>query len=149
MEILSGIKNFFYNHIPFLERYRSVRQFMKFCAIGSTNVVIDFTIYFTLTRFFHIYYIIANFGSFFVAVSWSFYMNKRWTFRHLDSQFLKERFVKFFITNAIGVSIQTLLLYSFVTYGHFHDLVAKGAAIVIATFWNFLVSKYWVFKIRS
>ena len=142
------IQKIIYKFFPFIERYHSVRQFMKFCIIGSTNVVIDFTIYFILTRFFHLYFIMANFGSFFIAVSWSFYMNKKWTFRHLDPQFLKERFVKFIITNAIGVSIQTLLLYWFVTHGHLHALLAKGAAIVIATFWNFFVSKYWVFSIR-
>lgn len=136
-----------YKLFPFLERYHTVRQFMKFCIIGSTNVVIDFSIYFVLTRYFKIYFVFANIGSFLCAVTWSFYMNKRWTFRHALSENLHEKYIKFFIVNAIGVTLQTSLLYLLVTHGYLHDLVSKGIAIILVTFWNFFVSKYWVFKI--
>lgn len=147
MEAIFFLKRVLYKLFPFLERYETTRQFMKFCMIGSTNVMIDFSIYFILTRLFHLYFVIANFGSFAIAVTWSFYMNKTWTFKHMDTHLLKERYLKFFIVNAIGVSLQTTILYIFVTYGGVHDLISKGIAIVLVTFWNFFMSKYWVFKI--
>jgi len=141
------VKKILYKCLPFLERHNSVRQFMKFCIIGSTNVAIDFSIYFILTRLFKIYFIIANVGSFLCAITWSFYMNKRWTFRHALSGDMKKKYIKFFIVNAIGVTLQTLILYILVTFGEMHDLLSKCIAIVLVTFWNFFASKYWVFKI--
>lgn len=145
--IIEKSKALLYKYFPFLDRYRSFRQFVKFCVIGMTNVCIDFLVYIILTRFFHLYFVLANLGSFAIAVSWSFYMNKNWTFKDFLGEKLREKYIKFFVTNAIGVSIQTLLLYCFVVYMHWNDIISKALAVVIVVFWNFFVSKYWVFRI--
>lgn len=122
-----------------------LKQFVKFCLVGLFNVLVDFTVYLALTRLLGLYFILANFGSFTVGVTVSFLINKKITFKDNGNEQAKKYF-KFFIANGIGLLINTTLLYLFFTYGGFNDLIAKIFAIILTTFWNFNISKYWVFR---
>lgn len=122
-----------------------IRQFTKFCFVGLINASIDFIVYLTLTRIFNLYFILANLGSFIIAVTSSFLINKKWTFRDQGKDQVK-KYIKFIITNLIGLGINTTLLYCFVTYLGLYDIIAKILAIILTTFWNFSASKYWTFK---
>ena len=146
--ILAWGRSWLFRLVPFLERQHALRQFVKFCIVGVSNVVLDFVVYIILTRFFNIYYLLANAGSFLVAVTWSFFLNKNWTFRARLGENVREKYIKFFAANVVGIIIQTLLFYMFVEKIHMHDLLGKAASIVLVVFWNFTFSKYWVFKIR-
>lgn len=143
-------RKFFFKIFPFVERYNSLRQFVKFCIVGLTNASIDFLSYVVATRFFHIYFLLANVISFAIAVSWSFFWNRRWTFRNTitDPVTLKKQYSKFFFINIVGLAIQTLLLYWLVQHWHFNDLIVKAATIIVVAFWNFSLSKLWVFRVR-
>jgi len=121
------------------------RQFAKFCFFGLINAGIDFLIYLALTRIFNLYFVLANVGSFTIAVTTSFLMNKKWTFRDTGGDHVK-KYIKFVITNLTGLAIGTTVLYLLVTYLGFYDVTAKIVAIVIAAFWNFGASKYWTFR---
>lgn len=121
------------------------KQFTKFCFVGLGNAVIDFSIYLTLTRVFNLYFVLANIGAFIVAVTSSFLINKKWTFHDSGGEHTK-KYIKFIVTNLIGLGINTTLLYCFVTYLGLFDVLAKIMAIVLTTFWNFSTSKYWTFK---
>lgn len=120
------------------------KQFIKFCLVGLSNLVIDFSVYFLMTRVFHLYFVLANLISFSFAVSWSFWLNKKWTFRNDARDY--QQYLKFFIINISGMIWQTTLLYLLVTLAHWHDLIAKGLAVVIVTFWNFSLSRWWAFR---
>ena len=134
---------FLQNLIPI--RYQPlIRQFIKFCLVGLTNLVFDFSVYFFLTRFLHLYFVLANVFSFTVAVTWSFWLNKHWTFKnHLKDY--QRQYLRFFITNILGMIWQTSLLYLLVTVAGWHDLVAKALAVVLVAFWNFGLSRWWAF----
>ncbi|MBU4332512.1 bifunctional glycosyltransferase family 2/GtrA family protein [Patescibacteria group bacterium] len=121
------------------------RQFTKFCFIGLINASIDFLFYLTLTRIFNIHFIVANLCAFVIAVTSSFLMNKKWTFRDTGEGQAK-KYIKFIITNLIGIGINTTILYCLVTYLGFYDIIAKIIAIFLTTFWNFSASRYWTFK---
>lgn len=121
------------------------RQFVKFCFFGFINALVDFAVYLTLTRIFNVYFLIANFGSFIIGVTLSFYMNRKWTFRDQGGEHAKKYF-KFIITNLIGLGLYTIILYIFVTYLGMYDLLAKALAIIITAFWNFSANRFWTFK---
>lgn len=147
MDIILLSKRFFYRIFPFLERYQHVRQFIKFCIVGATNVTVDLFVYIMATRFFLVYFVYANIISFIAAVSWSFFWNRRWTFRYKVAETLKEQYVKFFVINITGAAVQTTLLYIFVEKFSFPDLYVKFSVMVFVAFWNFFMTKFWVFRI--
>ncbi|MFA6428780.1 MAG: GtrA family protein [Candidatus Buchananbacteria bacterium] len=128
----------------FSQRQVVIKQFIKFCLVGFSNLLIDFSVYFITTRFFNFSIILANTCSFVLAVSWSFWLNKKWTFGN-DSQNHHQQYYKFFVINILGMVWQTTILYCLVSYAGWYDLIAKGFAVVLVTFWNFGLSRYWVF----
>jgi dolichol-phosphate mannosyltransferase len=125
-------------------KYPALKQFTKFCLVGFFNTAIDFLVYLFLTRLFIIYFVLANACSFLVAVTWSFIFNKYWTFRNGEKK-IKKQYLQFLFINVIGLILNTLILYTFVTYFNLYDLLAKALAIVIVLFWNFGMNRYWTF----
>lgn len=121
------------------------KQFIKFCLVGLTNLVVQLCFYFILTRFFHLYYIIAAVLAFIVAVTWSFYINKKWTFKQTDNDH-KDQYVKFFIANSLIAVISISLLSLFVEKFGIHDLLSQFLASVICAIINFTINRFWTFK---
>lgn len=133
---------------PFLDRYRNFRLFVKFCLVGSTNAMIDMLVYIIATRFFHIYFVYASVISFIVSVSWSFVFNRHWTFRDKINAEINSKYIKFFTVNTIGAIIQIYILYIFVEWFYWNDIVVKVLTTVIIAFWNFSMSRIWVFRAK-
>jgi len=124
----------------------TIRQMIKFNIIGLSNFILDFSVYYFLTRdfaFWQHYYVLANAVSFAVAVTWSFFWNKYWTFRAGGRSY--KQYVKFFTVYLISLMLSTLLLYWTVEYWHWLDLISKFVIAMVVMFWNFFMNKYWAF----
>jgi putative flippase GtrA len=160
---------------------KGVRQFIKFLIVGASSTVIDFAIYLGLIEGLHLQRILGDalggnklFGlidainlgrivalciSFSFAVTNGFIWNSKWTFRHTDREGLHQRYVKFVLTNIVGLILNLTIL---TAVSHLvppsisgllaHKLkdpagfIGKLAATGVVVFWNFLASKYWTFK---
>lgn len=129
----------------FLLGWILLRQFVKFCLVGFTNLLVDFSIYWLLTRVFDCFYIVAAILSFLVAVTWSFFINRRWTFRHFCGD-IKIQYLKFFTANLISLGLNLLIFYALVEYGQLNDLLAKLIVAVIVAFFNFAINRFWTFR---
>ncbi|OGY83747.1 MAG: hypothetical protein A3F54_05195 [Candidatus Kerfeldbacteria bacterium RIFCSPHIGHO2_12_FULL_48_17] len=128
-----------------LQRYPNINQFFIFACIGVFNTIIDFSVYFALTRFLALYYILANFFSFATATTFSFFTNKRFTFRD-RSLATPGQYMKFFVVTGIGFFLNTTILFLSVDYFKLHDIAAKILAVGIVLFWNFSINKLWTFR---
>lgn len=127
-----------------------MRQFIKFSFVGVGNTVIDFGVYFVLTRsfvFFASNYLLANFISFLMAVIFSFTLNKYWTFR-AHTRTIWAQYVRFIAVSVVALMIAQTLLYILVSVVSLHDLVAKAITTVVVVFWNFFLNKFWTFSER-
>lgn len=131
-----------------LSRFPSLAQFVKFCVVGCTNLALDFGVYFCLTRFLRVYYLLATVLSFLVAVTWSFFINRRWTFDHSGGD-LGALYAKFLTANTASIAMNTGLLYMFVEKAGLHDLAGKLISSSIVAFFNFAVNKFWTFRKRA
>ncbi len=139
--------NYFWQH-PIAERFPVLREMFKFGLVGLTNVAVDFSIYFFLTGisiFWQEYYLAANFVSFVIAVTWSFFINKYWTFKH-QAKGAPRQYVKFFIVSFVGLLLAESILYLTVDVFKKTDVYGKVSAIFIVYFWNFFINKYWTFR---
>lgn len=124
------------------------KQFIKFCLVGFTNLSIHLFLFFLLTRFAGLHYVFASIIAFIIAVSWSFLVNKKWTFRKDDNNH-KEQYLKFFIANIIAFIINVSLLSFFIEILHLYDILAQLVASVICAFINFAINRFWTFKDES
>ena len=129
-------------------KYPITKQFIKFCLVGSTNLILDVFIYWFLTRVFDVYYMLAGVLSFVLVVTWSFLINRRWTFRHNGAD-TTSQYLKFFVVNVIVAILNLSSLYIFVEWFDFYDLAVKLAAAVVMAFVNFGLNKFWTFRTHN
>lgn len=125
-------------------------QFFRYGMVGVSNVILDFIIYLSLTRgweFWREHYLWANFLSFVVVVTWSFFWNKHWTFQERSGRH-GTQYAKFLAITVIGLGIYQTFLYAGIQLLSLYDVVAKLLAIPLMTAWNFIMHKLWTFKSR-
>ena len=126
---------------------------LRFTIVGSINTVIDFSILFTLTTLFNVPKELANFISTFVAFLFSFFANKKYTFKS-TSKNLKKQFLLFTIVTLFGLwVIQTIIIAAitpvFTNLGVNKPvdlLISKLIATIASLIWNYTLYSRVVFK---
>ena len=144
---LYNIANVFFTTTEGIE---TGRQFLTFAVIGIMNTIVDFGIYYFLTR--HIAFFdyhtsrryLANSISFLIATSFSFWLNRSWTFRRTGRPAFSE-LLRFYVTTLGGLFVNNLILLFFSGFIGMEDLIAKIFSTVFNTVWNFIFKKLWVF----
>ncbi len=132
-----------------IKKYPIIKQIFIFGIIGVSNALIDFFVYILLTRsssFWLKYYLIANTISFLIASIYSFFMNKKFSFKDTDNKNSFIKYIKFLTTTIISFFIVQLCLYISVQHLHVLDIYGKITGIILGAIWNFVIYKLVIFK---
>lgn len=124
---------------------------VRFGLVGIANTAIDFSILFTLTAF-GIPVLIANIFSTSTAFCFSFFANKKYTFKVSGNA--KREFLLFIVVTLFGLwGIQTLIIKvitSLLDPTTLPDqlilVIAKVLAIIASLIWNYTLYSRVVFK---
>lgn len=130
-----------------IAKYPLVWQFFKFCLVGLTNLAIYLSVYWVMTRFFYWSYLPASIIGFLISVTWSFFINRKWTFKHIGTDH-RRQYVVFIIANIISMTINLALLSIFIEIFKFYDITAQLICSVIVAFFNFCLNRFWTFRSR-
>lgn len=125
-----------------------MKQGGKFVIVGFINTGVDLGIYFMLTHwvpFFMDKLVLAKAISYPAGVINSFIWNKNWTFKSNTGYFNLQAMI-FFVANLIGWGMNSLMMYIGLEIWHLPELICLALAIGIVLIWNFLVSKFIVFR---
>ena len=123
-------------------------QLIRYCIIGVGNTALDFALYAGLTRgweFWRMHYLWANLISFTIVVTWSFFLNKHWTFRERSLSH-GVQYIKFVAVTLGGVVITQGILFTGIEIFSLHDLLAKVIAAPLVVLWNFSMHRLWTFR---
>ncbi|MFC2511099.1 MAG: GtrA family protein [Candidatus Nanoperiomorbus sp.] len=124
---------------------------LRFVIVGISNTVLDFTLM-NLLSLAGLNLIIANTISTGIAMIYSFFMNKKWTFRNAGQDYLRQ-VILFFIFTAIGIwviqnGLIILAQHYLPRFGLssqvFNNLAKLGASVFSLT-WNYLTYNRFVF----
>lgn len=126
-------------------KYPLIWQFVKFCLVGVTNLALSLGVYWLLTRLLFWHYLPASVIGFIIAVTWSFFVNRKWTFKH-DGNDHGRQYVTFVAANLIGMAINLALLTLFIEFFKIFDIAAQLICSVIVAFINFGLNRFWTFK---
>lgn len=121
------------------------KQFIKFCLVGVTNLAIYLAVYWLATRLLSWHYLFGSIAGFIVAVTWSFFVNLRWTFRAGGGD-KKRQYLTFIAANLISMGVNLSLLTLFVEVFGIYDLYAQFTSSFIVAFINFSLNRFWTFK---
>jgi putative flippase GtrA len=138
-----------------------VYQFTKYALVGGLNFLLDLgvlNVLITVTSISQGAY--AN-GlkaiSFLVAVTWSYFWNRFWTFSSASASRPGRQFVKFFVVSAAGIliNVSAFAVINGPFWAHrgipartWANVAAAGASLT-SVLWNFLGYKFVVFRRRS
>lgn len=125
---------------------------VKFIIVGGANTAIDFVILFGLT-FLGVDKLVANFFSTSVALVFSFFVNKSFTFKN-ETKNAKKQFALFLVITLFGLWViqplvilgVTSLTESFITNSAVSLFIAKLVATVASLIWNYIFYSRIVFK---
>jgi len=123
-----------------------ISQALKFGLVGISNTLVDWALYFALTRWLGLSTlpVLAKAISYGAGIINSYVWNKRWTFRSTESGPLSV--VLFFIISLIALGLNAAVLHLGLNVFGTGEVVALITATGFTLLWNFLMSKWVVFR---
>jgi putative flippase GtrA len=128
-----------------LRARRNWEQLGKFCAVGAVGYVVNLVVY-TVLLHAGLHYLVAATGSFLVAVTSNYLLNRLWTFRDRRAGMAAQG-IRFFVVSLASLGANLVMLHLLITLG-LGKLVAQAIAIVLVTPLNFVGNKLWSFRRR-
>ena len=119
-------------------------QFIKFCVVGGTGVVVDFGITFLFKEKLKLNKYIANSLGFMAAASTNYLLNRWWTFRSHDPE-VAQQYDQFVGISAIGLILNNIIIYLLNDKARLNFYLSKLIAIGLVTLWNFFMNYYFTF----
>ena len=129
-----------------LRQRHNWEQLAKFCIVGASGYVVNLLVYVALLDGANLHYRVAATGSFLVAVTNNYLLNRLWTFRHHRGHFAYQG-LRFFVVSLVVYGGNLLILTVLVELG-VGKIVSQALAIVLVTPANFLGNKLWSFRRR-
>ncbi len=132
-----------------LNRSLVMRQFIKFCMVGLTGLMVDTAVLAFFTEVARFDPRLAAVPAFAVAVTWTYSMNRLWTFR-AGGRAIATSYAAFVGVCFVGLALRLgtmhlLMEYAGLGSGRRYYFASLGG-IMVATFWNFLGSKFVAFR---
>ncbi len=132
----------------YLHRFGGFARMLSFGAVGASGFVVDLVVYLGLQAF-GVEHRLARFLSFWPAVSWNWWLNRRVTFDDRPRHAPARQWGRFVVASLIGFAVNVgsyLVLTSFVAVFARQPLLAFFFGIVLGGGINFLVSTLYVYR---
>lgn len=117
-------------------------EILKFIIVGGINTLNYYVVYLLLLKLLHIEYMISHITGFIVAFVISYYLNCYFVYRVKPTW---RKFISFPITQIVNISLQTVLLYVFVSWLNLPAEIAPFAGLIITIPITFILFK-WILK---
>lgn len=124
----------------------SLKQFITFSIIGVINTLIHYCVFITLINTTELHYLISSSIGYCFGLINSYILNKKITFKSTNNNVFSE-FLKFVAVNVIALSVNLLILKSFVELFNLSPEFSQVFGILGSLTANFFGNKIWTFKI--
>lgn len=118
-----------------------IAQLMKFVVVGGLSFVLDFIIYYVLTNYFSVYYLVAGLFSFSLSLIFNYLMSMKFVFKSKEDLKKTHEFAIFVTLSVMGLGLNLLSLYILVDMFKMNDLIAKVFVAGIVMIFNFVTRK--------
>lgn len=120
-------------------------KLFKFGIVGCSGMIIDFGTTYLCKEILKINKFISNGIGFILAATSNYFLNRNWTFNS-QSEDIGTQYVQFMIVSAIGLGINSIVLYLLNEKLKWNFYFSKLIAIAITTIWNFFANLLFTFK---
>lgn len=121
-----------------------IEQFIKFCVVGGSGVLVDFGITYLCKEWLRLNKYLANSLGFLCAATSNYILNRIWTF-HSHAADVGAQYVRFLAIAAVGLVINNAIIYLMHDRFRWNFYLAKLFAIGVVTVWNFFMNYFFTF----
>lgn len=121
---------------------------LRFAAVGLSAFAIDYVL-FMLLHLLGMPYLIANIASYTISTIYNFVLSMRFVFSGKASQTRAQQFGIFLVLSAIGLVLNEIYLYIFVSLLGIAPAISKVVATFLVTIFNFITRKLFLEDRRS
>ena len=124
------------------------REVISYLFWGVMTTIVNYVIYFVCTRILQTGYLAANLIAWVFAVLFAYVTNKLFVFCTPWNSVCKLlREVSSFVTGRVAsLVIETVILYVFIDWLHFNDIIVKLFSNVIVVILNYIFAKLFTFR---
>jgi len=132
--------------VLFISKFLSI---LTYSVIGVMNTVIDFALFSMLCLEYKFPAWQANVVSYSTAVVFSFFANRRFTFRAAGASYVRtiDQFGRFLLVSLMGMTASSLIIYLLSPSAG--ALLAKAVAIPVTLCLGFTMTRIWVFPANA
>ena len=135
-----------------LLKSESIRQFISYVFVGGIAAIVEWVCFWLFSNVIGMNYILATALAFIFSTAANLVLGRVWTFKDnhsYEGKRVKEAVI-IYVVSAIGLLLNMLLMYIFVSVLHLDTpllkVVSKVAATGIVFFWNFLIRKLVIYR---
>jgi putative flippase GtrA len=122
-----------------------IKQLVRYFFTGGAAAIVEWTVFFITNGLFGVHYLLAVVISFITATFVNYTISIRYVFeRGKYKGFTEVSLV--YLVSFIGLLLNLLLMYIFVSIIAMHPFVSKVIATGMVFMWNFTARKVWIFK---
>ena len=128
-------------------RFQQSKEFVKFCMVGFSGVIVNLGIYIILTRILNIDYKIAAPVAIEISILTNFLLNHIWTFnkRKSVSPWLN-KLGKFHVVSGIAGIANYITFLSLIFILSLHDILSNLIGIGVGTLINYSLNSMWTWR---
>jgi len=114
-------------------------KFLKFCVVGFSGMIIDFSTTWFLKEKVRINKYIANSSGFILAATSNYIWNRVWTF-HSENRYVVTEYFSFILISLAGLAINNFIIFLLNDKLRLNFYLSKLIAVGVVTVWNFLMN---------
>ena len=122
-----------------------ILKFIKYCIVGFSGVIVDFSITWLLKEKLHVNKYIASTAGFMSAATSNYILNRIWTFESENPRIAGE-YSSFFIISLMGLGLNNLIIWICSDKMKWNFYFSKLVAIGLVTLWNFVMNYFFTFS---
>jgi dolichol-phosphate mannosyltransferase len=128
-------------------RFRQSEEFIKFCFVGASGVIVNLGIYIILTRLFSLMLAVASPIAIECSILTNFFLNNVWTFKKRNNQsHMLKKLLKFHIVAGLAGLVNYFIFLELVYHFGWHDIISNFIGIAVATLINYILNSIWTWK---
>ena len=121
-------------------------QFIQYGFVGGTAALVEWTSYFLFDTVLHWHYMLATVLSFLIATFVNWLVGRCTMFRNAKKNGTVGEILSVYFVSAIGLLMNVMLMYVFVTRLNFPGVPAKIASTGLIFIWNFISRKKFIYR---
>jgi len=125
------------------EKHALQRQFFRFAAVGVVGTAVHYAVMLALIALANVSPVVGTCAGFLVSLGASYALNRLWTFDKRPPW--ARGFATYFLVCAVGLAINMGIVALAIGAG-VHYMLGQVVATFVALFWNFLSSRFIVFR---